>query len=325
MKPKFHLAKRPPSRHNTANNAMSWATALVDERYIMWLAGQRNDDGPQPCQRSALTAVMGDALRQVGIDHGLIRTCLFAETHPWANADDVLVRTVAAHGVDGGLSLVRAMGLELQQLAQRGANGWVLVASDDERLIPYVDDAQWRGLKVLMVADEASTQLEQLSQEDPSWARLLMQADRRVALSAAALAALSQAGSPVPEPTTSHYLSMAPVAPGLPAPSAASDEASTSYFTAPPPDTEWREQVQAVIDQWWAEESEEARLDLMDEMANSQGVPSETDRHLLLRVRRVLNRTLSFQEKKAMREMIRQTVLAQTSNEDAHTLEGDAE
>ena len=78
-----------------------------------------------------------------------------------------------------------------------------------------------------------------------------------------------------------------------------------------PPDDDWRAQVERVIQDWWEEETPHARLDLFEEMQNSQGVPPETDRHLPLRVRRELARTLSFPEKKAMREMIRATVMAQ--------------
>jgi len=79
---------------------------------------------------------------------------------------------------------------------------------------------------------------------------------------------------------------------------------------------DWREQVERVIREWWQEETPDARLDLFEEMQNSQGVPPETDRHLLLRVRRELARTLSFPEKKAMREMIRATVLSQPPSVD---------
>jgi hypothetical protein len=73
---------------------------------------------------------------------------------------------------------------------------------------------------------------------------------------------------------------------------------------------DWRNRLEVVIQEWWDDETEDARLDLHDEMLNSQGVPAETDRHLLLRARRELGRTLSFTEKKVMREIIRQTVLA---------------
>ena len=87
-------------------------------------------------------------------------------------------------------------------------------------------------------------------------------------------------------------------------------DAGESYFSNALPSDDWLEQVRQVIQSWWSEETADARLDLQEEMQNSQGVPPETDRHLLLRVRRELARTLSFQEKKAMRELIRATVLA---------------
>ena len=105
--------------------------------------------------------------------------------------------------------------------------------------------------------------------------------------------------------------------PALSAPSSARDaEAGESYFSSAAPTDDWLEQVKQVIQTWWAEETPHARLDLYEEMQNSQGVPPETDRHLLLRVRRELARTLSFQEKKAMRELIRATVLAKEPAQD---------
>ncbi len=57
------------------------------------------------------------------------------------------------------------MGLELTQLAQRGACGVVLLVSDDERLIPYIDEAQWRGLKVVLVSDENSLDVPKLMEK----------------------------------------------------------------------------------------------------------------------------------------------------------------
>jgi hypothetical protein len=121
-----------------------------------------------------------------------------------------------------------------------------------------------------------------------------MQADRRVALDAAAWQALTTPG-----------LAYQPAGNELRGESSFDPSAS-----AAPSDAEWRSQVEKVIQDWWAEETPHARLDLYEEMQSSQGVPPETDRHLLLRVRRELARTLSFTEKKAMREMIRSTVMA---------------
>jgi hypothetical protein len=303
MKTKFHLSKRTPSRFNSSSSntpaAPSQAVALVDERYLGWLASQHGLPANAPLQRTALMPVLTNVLRQMQPESQLLRTCLFTDQSPTELLDDLLLRTVPQHSADGGLGLVRSLGLELAQLAQRGACQVVVLVSDDERLIPYIDDAQWRGLKVVLVADESSQDFAKFRNDDPSWARLLAQADRRVALSDSAWQALTTPG-------------MAFVPSRSPEPLREDDAVSAeSYFAAPPPSDDWRTQVQQVISEWWAEETEDTRLDLFEEMQNSQGVPPETDRHLLLRVRRELARTLSFQEKKAMREMIRATVFAQ--------------
>lgn len=291
----------PGRFNNMPAAAPSQAVALVDERYLSWLATQHGLAASAPLQRVALMPVLSNALRLVHPESSLLRTCLFTDQSPLELLDDVLLRTVPQHSADGGLGMVRALGLELTQLAQRAVCGVVLVASDDERLIPYIDEAQWRGLKVVVVTDEAAQDYAKFRQDDPSWARLLAQADRRVALNDAAWQALVTPGAvfvPTRAPEPLRDEDTHPAGEG-------------GYFTAAAPSDDWRSQVQRVIQEWWAEETDDARLDLFEEMHNSQGVPPETDRHLLLRVRRELARTLSFQEKKAMREMIRSTVLAQ--------------
>lgn len=314
LKPKFHLAKRAPGRFN--NNAPSpgnvtQAVALVDERYLGWLAGQQADaaQAAPALQRAAYTGVFAHLARVCQPDAQWLRTCVFSDRAPTELVDDVLPRVVPAHAVDGGLGLVRALGLELTQLAQRGSGLLVLLASDDERLIPYIDEAQWRGLKVVLVTDEASQDHARMQSEDPSWARLLMQADRRVAIQANAWQALTTPGM-------GYFAARATEAEaprGLDAMAAPAYDAPVAAY---PSEDEWRAQLERVIQDWWSEETPHARLDLYEEMQNSQGVPPETDRHLLLRVRRELARTLSFPEKKAMREMIRATVLAQPPSVD---------
>ncbi len=316
MKTKFHLAKRSAGRHPYANPSPSTpntghSVALVDERYLGWLSGQQ-EGAPGAVLRGALVPVLSELAQHISTDAPLLRAYLFTDKPSSELHDDLVTRTVPQHSADGGLGLVRSLGLELTQLAQRGTCTTVLVASDDERLIPYIDEAQWRGLKVVLLADEASLDVSRLTAEDPSWARLLAQADRRMAIPADAWQALWLAGNhwqsqrPInvnPEPQrNSHYANM--VAP------TEADGASESYFSTTPPAHDWLEQVRQVVNGWWAEETHDAKLDLYDEMRDSQGVPPETDRHLLLRVRREMGRTLSFQEKKAMREIIRATVLS---------------
>ncbi|MFM2262102.1 MAG: hypothetical protein RI959_778 [Pseudomonadota bacterium] len=314
MKTKFHLAKRNVGRHpypttHQQNPTAAQTVALVDERYLGWLSTQQS--GAQSAiLRGALVPVMGELAQQASPDAHFLRVYLFTDKPSLELHDDLVARTVPLHSADGGLGLVRALGLELTQLAQRGQCNTVLLASDDERLIPYIDEAQWRGLRVMVLADEASLDVGRLSAEDPSWARLLAQADRRLAIPAEAWQALWVAGNqwqsaravyqPTEVPRTSHYANMA-----VPTESESSSE---SYFSTTPPAQDWLDQVRQVVTGWWAEESHDAKLDLHDEMRDSQGVPPETDRHLLLRVRREMGRTLSFQEKKAMREIIRATV-----------------
>lgn len=307
IKTKFHLNKRAPSRFapGGATPGAGAAVALVDERYLGWLAAQQPREATQPApvlQRAALMSVFGHLARCGQPEVALLRTCLFTDRPVTELVDDVLLRPVPPHAQDGGLGLVRALGLELTQLAQRGQCPLVLVASDDERLIPYIDEAQWRGLKVVLVTDEASHDVARLLADDPSWARLLMQADRRVSINAAAWQALTTPGL--------GYFAGRPAEP--PRDPEAELPLREPYLDAQAePDTDWRAQVERVLQDWWTEETADARLDLFEEMQNSQGVPPETDRHLLLRVRRELARPLSFPEKKVMREMIRALVLAQ--------------
>ena len=303
MKNKFHLAKRSPSRYagpSGSTGSAAHAVALIDERYLSWLAEQQQPRLEGPIQRGALLSVFSGLARHAGADQPLIRAYVYADTPSLDLLDDVVWRTVPQHAADGGLGLVRALGLELTQLAMRGGCDMVLVASDDERLIPYIDEAQWRGLKVVLVADESAQQYGKLMTDDPSWARLLMQADRRVPLTALSWQALTSAGA---VPAAHAHAPDVDRASDIPT--------DVDTYTDAPPSDEWRAHVQQVIDEWWKDESSHAKLDLYDEMQTIQGVPPETDRHLLLRVRRTLARTLSFPEKKAMREMIRATVMAQ--------------
>ncbi len=292
----FFPGKRGPWRPHPSS-PFPPATALVDERCLSWLAAQRTGQDPVRIQRQALVPVLSDLVRQSGLDAGLLRTYLFAEQAPTEPVDGVLVRTVARHGADGGWGMVRALGQELTQLAARG-QGLVLVLSDDERLIPYIDEAQWRGTRVVLVGDEALLDMATLARDDPSWARLLSQADRRLALSDQAWVALT-----LPEADRPPRTEAAPAYPDHPHRASVPEQAGEVITEA------WRDQVDRVIRAWWSEETPLARSDLQQAMRDSQGVPPDTDRHLLLRVRRELARPLSFQEKKAMREMVRATVL----------------
>jgi hypothetical protein len=80
--------------------------------------------------------------------------------------------------------------------------------------------------------------------------------------------------------------------------------------------------LQEVIDAWWNDEPEDLREDLREELQASRGLPQELDRHLLLRVRKVLDRTLSFNEKKTLRDLVRTKVLGVTAKDVKEQLSG---
>jgi hypothetical protein len=183
------------------------------------------------------------------------------------------------------------MGADLKRLSERGAADHLLVGSDDERLLTLIDEAQLHGVCVHLLADEAARNMHQLNRDDPGWARLLSQADQRVVIGAQVAARESGAAR--------HSNSMHAVANVDP--------------------EQLREQLNTVIQTWWDDEPEDLREELREELQNTRGIPQEVDRQLLLGVRRVLERALSFQEKKLLREMVRERVLgpqaAQASTE----------
>lgn len=290
MKNRFTLSPRTPHPRRQAGYTGHQAVALVDERFLLWLAAQAGVAAPRSLQRGALPAVMAQLLRAAGSEAPLLRTVLFTDQPAAELHEDVVLRSVPPHASDGGLSLVRALGAEMVQLAQHQPGCSLLVASDDERLIPYLDEAQWRGARVTLVADDGVHDFARLAKDDPSWARLLQQADRRVAVPASAWEALSGAAG------------------------GERDGAHASREAQAEPDDHWRAEVARIIGDWWAAEPQDERLDLAAAMRQQQGVPPEADRRILMQVRRELGRNLSFPEKRLMREMVRATVLGESAD-----------
>jgi hypothetical protein len=194
--------------------------------------------------------------------------------------DDQIVRLVQTHDADGGTSLIRSLGHDLKLLAQQHACDHVLVASDDERFLALIDDAQLGGLSVHILADESARNMPQMVRTDPGWARLLAQADRRVVVNSQVLADMLQGKLPVGMGLTVEDVE------------------------------ELRQSMHEVITAWWADEPEDLREDLRDALQVSRGIPQEVDRQLLLRMRQRLTRALSLPEKKMLRETLRAVVAA---------------
>ncbi len=254
--------------------------ALIDGRFLIWLAqqGAVGTTG-ESVNRQGLLSLLAQALSQAGLEVDLRRIYWYTDRSDGLVIDDQIVRLVQTHDADGGASLLRSLGHDLKQLAEHHACDHVLVASDDERFLGAIDEAQLSGLSVHLLADESARNMPQMVRSDPGWARLLSQADRRVIVNSQALADMLQGKVP-----TGMGLSVEDV-------------------------EELRKSMQEVVSAWWADEPEDLREDLRDALQISRGIPQEVDRQLLLRMRQRLARALSLPEKKMLRETLRNVVM----------------
>lgn len=286
---KTHLRRnaRRPVFNKPAFNGPSLAhvrggrcVALVDARFLAWLT-QGSDDRPAQhpaSQLDGMLALLALSMRQVGLDVDVVRAYWYTDQPQTQLVDDMVQRSVLDPDVDGGVSLMRAMAGDLVQLAANRAADHLLVVSDDERLLPAVDQAQLHGLGVHLLMDEAGNDFDKLLRDDPSWARLLAQADRRVLMVATGEGA--QPHSPREFP-----------------------------LSEPQDSEDMQANISKELQTWWDEEPETQRVDLQDELRYSRSIPQEVDRQLLLRLSRNLGHPLSWPEKKVMREGVRRIVL----------------
>lgn len=253
--------------------------ALIDGRFLIWMAQQGAVGATgETVNRHGLLGLLSQALSQSGLDVDLRRIYWYSDRSDGLVIDDQIVRLVQAHDADGGASLLRSLGHDLKQLAEHHACDHVLVASDDERFLATIDEAQLSGVSVHLLADESARNMPQMVRTDPGWARLLAQADRRVVVNSQALADMLQGKMPM------------------------------GMGLAVEDVEELRKSMHEVITAWWADEPEDLREDLKEALHISRGIPQEVDRQLLLRMRHRLARALSLPEKKMLRETLRAVV-----------------
>ncbi len=271
----FSHASKEAHRKNQENAAQR-CIALVDAPYLAWLAQHAQTKSKhESVNRQGLSQFLGDALSQAGMDLEVQRIYWYSEDPETLDVDGQIVRRVLSHDEDGGVSLLKSIGQDLSRLAEHSACGHVLLASDDERLLTVIDNAQLTGMSVHILADDAARNMPKLHQTDPGWGRLLSQADRRVVVQPKALAEILQG-------------------------------VTAREVNATPEDPEIiRQTMTEVIQAWWAEEPEDKREELRDELHINRGIPQEVDRQLLLRMRHRLTRALSLPEKKMLREIFR--------------------
>lgn len=279
-----HSSKDANRKHGA--NSDGRCIALVDARFLVWLA-QHTQSGPKQdaVNRNGMAQFLNDALSQAGLDVEVKRIYWYSEENESLDVDGQIVRKVLSHDLDGGVSLLKSLGQDLRQLAINKACDHVLLATDDERFLTVIDDAQLTGMSVHILADEAARNMPKLHQTDPGWGRLLSQADQRIVVQPKALAEILQ-GNAVKE----------------------------NNIAQEDPELV-RESITEVIVSWWDDEPEDRREELRDALHISRGIPQEVDRQLLLRMRHRLTRALSLPEKKMLREIFRAVALG-THNAD---------
>jgi len=271
-------SRSPQNRKEQGPTRAGKCIALIDSNYMAWLVRQSPEANAEPenYNRMALLPTLAHALKQAGLSVDIQRVYWYTDTPDNQFPQDQILRQLDVTSGEPSDVVLQAMSADISRLAERHACEHLLIASDDDRLTSVVDEAQLHGLSVYLLADESARHMDQLVNEDPAWCRLLGQADRRVLL--------------LPQVTR--------------------ELTATPRAAAPSQDPEVvREKLQEVVSAWWDDEPEDLREDLRDELRGSQGLPQEVDRHMLLRVRRALDRPLSFPEKKMLREMVRGCVL----------------
>lgn len=288
-----------PSSHAPSHEA---CIALVDARFLNWLHGSGDDDDAEPASpgaepagalRERLAEVLAAALRGARV-HARITRLLWYTSHAGAaSLDGQLVRLVPTEAADGGVGLVLAMARDALQLAEQRACTHLLIASDDDRLLPTVDAVQSRGVRVHLLADGSAEDLPALDKSDAAWASLLRQADTRLIVD-------DLERPPLRSPRRERERGgMGPGGPAGPMGLHASARTEPGDLQAIPP----------LVQSWLAGLSETTRLMLQAQLPELRGLPQEADRELLQQISHRLGRPLSVPERKLMRELAREALV----------------
>jgi hypothetical protein len=271
---------------------------LVDARFIDWLGGKDDADRAAPrleSLRPLLEQLMDDA--DLGAD--LVRIYWYGSEAP-EPLPGLVFRWVAPETSDTGVSMVLSLSRDLMALAHQGACEQVLVASDDDRLLPVMDHVQTCGLRVGVLAEESAQDLAALARTDPAWASIMRQADARWIVSSAEL--------------ERHLWGDGASPTSMRRPSPNRDDTGMrntrhrQSAQGPVDDGALRAHLGPMVAAWWTATEIGAQAELARQLPEQRGLPQEADRSLLLHLSQQLGRPLTLQEKKAMREIARDVV-----------------
>jgi hypothetical protein len=254
------------------------AVALLDARYLRWIARLDEPDAAAgPLSRERLNELVQHSLQRAVGRVALLRVYWYADADDRLVCNDQTLRLLPAADADGS-ALVRQLTADVQALVSGARVDVILIGSDDDRLLAVMESAKLAGLTVCVLADERAQSMPRLMQQDPNWARLLREADRRVIVRSGELAhALGGQGA------------------------ALADEGGAQGF---------EETLLAVVKSWWEDLTDDDRDGLKEELPDLRGLPPEVDRDLLLRGKNAMGRALNFHEKRVLRSQARDVALA---------------
>lgn len=257
------------------------AVALLDARYLRWIAKlEDHDASPSVLSRERLNELVQHALNRAVGRVSLLRVYWYADCDDRLVCNDQALRLLPSADTDGS-ALVRQLTADVQALVAGGRVDVILIGSDDDRLLAVIESAKLAGLTVCVLVDERAQTMPRLMQQDPNWARLLREADRRVIVRSSELAnSLGGQGQSPPE------------------------DSSVGGF---------EDALMNVVKAWWDELTDDDRDGLRDELPELRGLPPEVDRDLLLRGKNAMGRALNFHEKRLLRSQARDVTLVTTT------------
>ena len=175
----------------TAPVSTGRAVALLDARYLRWIARLDEPDaavtGSATLSRERLNELLQHALHRAVGRVSLLRLYWYVDTDDRLVCNDQTLRLLPSADSDGS-ALVRQLTADVQALVAGGRVDAILIGSDDDRLLGVMEWAKLAGLTVCVLADERAQAMPRLMQQDPNWARLLREADRRVIVRSGELA-----------------------------------------------------------------------------------------------------------------------------------------
>lgn len=270
----------PSANHNSGR-----AVAFLDARYLRWLAklDEPGNKASPPLLRERLNELVQQALlRSVG-PLLLLRLYWYTESDDGLVCDNQSLRLLPSFDVDGN-ALVRQLVADVQALVASGRVDLIMIGSDDDRLLPVIEAAKLAGVVVGMLVDERATAMPRLMQQDPNWARLIREADRRIVLRSADLAQALRNVSQIGQCQLT-----------------VNDDGVSEEFEVA---------VKTVVQAWWNDQTDDDRDGLREELPAQRGLPPEIDRDLLLRGKNAMGRALSFHEKRVLRSQARDRALS---------------